>query len=317
MDSQTFLMTALGLAERLGNDPDALHRAMQELLELSEGEQDNSGPPKVGPSPFEKGIFYKGGFTGTSKDRMGRNQCFVQGIHVPCADHSPIEARQGGGSRNTSTHSSSSSRVETHNSSTSGGSYGKVGGHAVRVNVGRPDHLKEQLYARKVYALFSRNPPKVDIQEVGENQALVTPVPPDSKPMAQSGDSARESLKKGFILDAFLSNVEVVGKDMTNVLVDGKGTVYRMDVSSCLRYNPDGSHKDWFSGEVTEATTFLDPQKSPSTAKAFQGLAPFDETVKNQIKALLTKQDEILQIFPDDLRELMGQRLSFLKSHAS
>lgn len=317
MDAETLVLAMLEIAERLHNDPEAKTRALEEILKISSGEAGQDvGPPKVRSSPFEKSVKLKGGFTGASKDKLGRNQCFVQGIHVPCAGRSPIEARQEASKRKTTGGSGggSSSRVETHSSS-SNSKYANTGSGQAYVTVGRPDHLKEQLYARKVYALFSANPPEVEIKQVDQNQALVTPVPPESKPLAQAGTPALENLKKGFILDVFLSNLEVVGRDFTHIMVDPQNTVFRMDVSSCLRFNSDGSDKESFSGEVTELKSFLDPQQSPSTAKAFAGIPP--EQVSSQIQALLTKREEILSIFPDDLRPTMEQRLNFLEKNSN
>jgi len=95
--------------------------------------------------------------------------------------------------------------------------------------------------------------------------------------------SDRESILKSnihddFIVDAFLMNWDVIGKDYDNVLLDGNGNSYRVDQGGSLFYRAQGKIKH-FSVTVEEIFSMRDPDSD--AGRVFSSLS--DAEVMGQI----------------------------------
>jgi SPP1 gp7 family putative phage head morphogenesis protein len=131
---------------------------------------------------------------------------------------------------------------------------------------------------------------------------------------------------KGFAVDAFLANWDVVGLEFDNMLVGPKG-VFRVDNGGALKYRAMGSPKGkLFDHKATEWSTMRNPKINPQAAKVFGDMtqAQLDLSVV-RLKSIKGKSidDAVHAVYgtgPEakDLALLLKRRrLAILEQHAA
>lgn len=114
---------------------------------------------------------------------------------------------------------------------------------------------------------------------------------PDGFKMVGYGDikkaAAASRVKAGFVADAWLSNWDVAGLDIDNLMwKDGKvSSITRIDQGGALKFRAQGSPKgSLFGKEVTELKTLRDPQINPASSKIFANVT--DKDIAGQIRTI-------------------------------
>jgi len=122
---------------------------------------------------------------------------------------------------------------------------------------------------------------------------------------------AKEELQKGFIVDALLSNWDVIGLLEDNILLPADGSpAVRIDNGGSLTFRAQGGKKP-FNKVVTEIDTMRNKTISPQAAKIFGNLT--DTDIDTQIKTIIVPNYElILSLTPDELKEAMKARMDNL-----
>ena len=154
------------------------------------------------------------------------------------------------------------------------------------------DHVREEYYAEEVYrAMGIRVPPsRLYTQPDGSVVKLsvyIEPQPGGSVDtlagiwnQLSKGEQKRvlREIRKGFAVDAWLANWDVIGLARDNILVRvGPGRkgrrkieVYRIDAGGALRYRAQGAPKgDQFGEQVMELWTLRDQNTNPQAASVF------------------------------------------------
>jgi SPP1 gp7 family putative phage head morphogenesis protein len=124
-------------------------------------------------------------------------------------------------------------------------------------------------------------------------------------------------IRQGFVADAWLANWDVAGLSLDNILVDPNGNAFRIDNGGALRYRGMGSKKTeaQFGNKVTEIDTLRNPATAPQAAKLFKDIT--DQEIIDQAVKLYGQKDELLAMFPAELRAKMAARLDWLDQYAS
>lgn len=126
-------------------------------------------------------------------------------------------------------------------------------------------------------------------------------------------------LTDGFAADALLSNWDVIGLSQDNVLIDGAGKVWRIDVGGSLRFRAQGAAKaDTFKDTVGELWSMAE-RKDASSYPIFKS-ANYERRIESAKKLLETvktkaKRQKFLDTFDDPwLRAKMDRRLASLEN---
>lgn len=113
-------------------------------------------------------------------------------------------------------------------------------------------HIREEALADNLYGAMGIGVPEGRLYESSEGPVKVAVYLENAKPLYSVYDQAdeiekqrlREEISKGFVMDALISNFDVIGSDMDNILVGDDGEVYRVDNGGSLRYRAMGKFKN-------------------------------------------------------------------------
>lgn len=186
----------------------------------------------------------------------------------------------------------------------------------VRKKGNSPAHLREEVTADLAYQALGLEVPRVKLypgetkltpfiegQTLAEALAKATP---------QQAQDLLARVQRGFVADALLANYDVAGMNLDNILVDKGGQIWRIDNGGSLRFRAQGAPKT-FGPDVTELRTMRDAKINPAAARVFAGIT--DAEIQKQIRQVLEKRDALLAALPEDLRDVMGQRLDSLAKY--
>jgi ADP-ribosyltransferase exoenzyme len=182
-------------------------------------------------------------------------------------------------------------------------------------------HLREEATADELYRKMGLDVPRSKIYERPDgplklsefHEGVTLGSLEHSNPQAYA--AAKLELRKGFVADALLANWDVIGSGGDNVLVTAAGKVLRIDNGGSLRYRAQGglkSSSQW-GGTVGELTSMRNPSMNSDAAKVFAGIT--EEEIKAQVKAIIRRQASILQAAPEELRDVLKQRIEYLKNY--
>jgi hypothetical protein len=157
------------------------------------------------------------------------------------------------------------------------------------------DRLKNEELAGKLYELAGVRTlePRI-VPDVEGKQALQTFWAED----LGSTEQVVWKAKRGFVVDAWLANWDVVGLDFTNIQADPAGNLVRTDVGGALRYRAMGAPKPPLTAEVQELTSLRDPNVNPQAAAVFANVTSAD---------IVQGAQELAKISDDDIRSLVIQ----------
>jgi hypothetical protein len=185
----------------------------------------------------------------------------------------------------------------------------------VRKEGASAEHLREEAAADRIYQAAGLNVPEARVFDLPTGQPVKLAKFVEGQQLQawlkQATPAQKEGMvqeiRKGFAVDAWLGNWDVAGMGMDNLLVDGRGKAWRIDNGGSLRYRAQGARKVAFGPGVPELDAMRDPSKNPSAAELFGGLN--DQDLVGQIRDLDKKRKAVLDAAPEDLREVLGQRL--------
>lgn len=178
------------------------------------------------------------------------------------------------------------------------------------------EHLREEVAADRIYRAAGVNVPEARLYEQADRPVKLARFVKGkqlSEFLKSAGAEERaavmEKIRSGFAVDALLGNWDVAGLGLDNILVDASGTPWRIDNGGALGFRAQGARKaaGAWGPKVPELESLLDRTKNAQTAQIFDGLTQKD--IRAQVEALAAKRAEILAAAPEDLRDVLSQRL--------
>jgi len=162
-----------------------------------------------------------------------------------------------------------------------GGTYEDASGNKWYVKVPKTeDHVNQDILANKLYREAGINVP-VEIKTTLDGKpAVASRIIPDVNTLGELAAggtivaAVEAQIQKGFAVDAWLANWDVIGLNKDNILIGGMLsttgglTGYRTDTGGTLGYRAQGGTKA-FEKEVKELDTLRDPNLNPQAAKVF------------------------------------------------
>jgi hypothetical protein len=120
--------------------------------------------------------------------------------------------------------------------------------------------------------------------------------------------AAYAKLREHFAADALLANWDVIGLAQDNIIVDGKGTPYRIDNGGSLKYRAQGADK-YFGPDVTEIDSM---RKSNQGKPVFGSLT--DEEISGQVAKIVAAEDRVLAAAAGhpDIQSTLSKRIDYL-----
>lgn len=172
--------------------------------------------------------------------------------------------------------------------------------------------VKSEATVNDIYEALGIRVPKhkLDI----ENKALILEYI-DGKILGHTSkaeyDKAAAELRKGFVVDALLANWDVIGSYRDNIILPKDGsTPVRIDNGGALNFKATGGKKP-FTGIVDELNTMRDKHISRTAYEVFGSIT--SDEIDNQIQTIIAPNyNKILSLTPDELKEIMKQRLDYL-----
>lgn len=183
------------------------------------------------------------------------------------------------------------------------------------------DHIREEFAADQAYRAAGIDVPRavlydtpsgpVKLAEFIDGQDLGTFL---AKASPEDVAAVTEKIQNGFVTDALLANHDVAGLSLDNIIVDAKGTPWRIDNGGALRFRAQGLPKSsavW-NGAVAELESMRDVTINAQTARLFGDMT--EATIEDQIRDLLTREQAILDALPEAARATLKERFATLRA---
>lgn len=197
----------------------------------------------------------------------------------------------------------------------------KTGALYVEKHGNSPDHIREEFAADQAYRAAGVDVPRAVLYETPTGPVKLAefvdgPNLSDflAKATPADAEAVLKKIRKGFATDALLANHDVAGLSLDNIIVDAKGTPWRIDNGGSLRFRAQGLPKSsaGWNGIASELDTLRDAAVNPQTARIFAGLT--DAEIDDQIQDLLTREDAILAAVPEAARPVLQERFNSLRA---
>lgn len=153
---------------------------------------------------------------------------------------------------------------------------GSVAKYVMKAYSGNEDQVKNEWLANALYKQFGlrSGAPDSKMGVVNGQRVIFNPFVEGIQTLnsldAKKAKSAAGKLQDDFILDAWLSNWDVIGLSQDNAAIDATGKVLRLDNGGALLFRAQGSPKgSAFADTVSEIDTLRNASKNPSAAKVF------------------------------------------------
>jgi hypothetical protein len=174
-----------------------------------------------------------------------------------------------------------------------------------------PDHIRSEAAANLIYRAAGVPVPTSRLDESEDHSPKQVSEYVKGKTLASVMGRARheaiKEIQKGFAVDALLANWDVVGLDEDNILVPDHGPPVRVDNGGSLAFRAQGKPKQ-FGPIVVELDTL---RESDQGRPVFGSLT--DQQVSSQINDLASIGDRIIESTPHIHRDVMSQRLEYMK----
>ncbi len=119
-----------------------------------------------------------------------------------------------------------------------------------------------------------------------------------AKPFDINNPAHVAAVRRGFAMDAWLANWDVVGTSFNNVLVGPDGTVHRVDAGGAMEFGGAGGPKgSKFGNTVGEIDTLRNPSMNPAAAKVFGGMSDGE---------LIDSMRQVEAVSPERVREIVA-----------
>lgn len=178
-----------------------------------------------------------------------------------------------------------------------------------------PEHVREEFATEEVYRSMGVAIPDSHLYDGTDGRPVKLSRWIEGKELGalspKDRGRAEAEIRKGFAADALLGNWDAVGANGDNVLVDGDGKVWRIDVGGSMRFRAQGKLKD--AKDWNEYPTDLWSLKRSSSAhdqiraKIFSDLK-HDERVR-QMREVVARRKEILKAANPENVETLKARL--------
>jgi phage-related protein (TIGR01555 family) len=138
------------------------------------------------------------------------------------------------------------------------------------------EHIAQDLLANKLYDAAGVDVPYEKSVMLGGSLSIASSIVENAKPLNEVGsvvaEQTQKDLRRGFAVDAWLANWDVVGLTKDNVLVMNESWLpIRVDTGGTLEFRAQGDKKE-FGAEVKEWDTLRDPKLNPNSAEVFKDL---------------------------------------------
>jgi len=192
----------------------------------------------------------------------------------------------------------------------------------VRKKGAHPDHCTNEFYANVAYRLLNVPVPESELHYPSQNtnadpvlfhkfikgKSLAVYVETASKEEVQR---VVKKIQRNYVVDCFLGNWDVVGLEFDNIIIDEKGTPWRIDNGGALSYRAQGSSKGkaWDSN-VREIKTMADPRANWNTAQIFKGIP--EKEILRQINVLEQNIESLWDDMPESYIPILRERFEYL-----
>lgn len=183
------------------------------------------------------------------------------------------------------------------------------------------EQIIEEYITDRIYSAFGHPAAFSRVYEGGESKISV--FIPGKDLYCFSTDSKeyefiKEEIKKGYVLDCFLANWDVIGTAHDNIRLGVDGKVYRIDNGGSLHYRARGALKDSaFGPNVVEIDTMRESNPIFSTITNEEIFAQIDNILRNRERMFQVVDSVIQELSLDeneyaDLRDILELRLQYL-----
>ena len=177
-----------------------------------------------------------------------------------------------------------------------------------------PDHARNEVLAAKLYEAAGVRVPHLELVEHGDARFVASKM---EKLHSVRLDRKLNGLMNGFVVDAWLSNWDVVGLEYDNILADREGNAVRVDLGGSLLYRAQGTPKGrMFGPMVSEVVGLLVDEVNRQSANVFRNLTTTDMTVGMMMVEGVTPETIYNLVteceMPKVLADMINVRRSFL-----
>lgn len=198
---------------------------------------------------------------------------------------------------------SSWKKIKSSSGSNPGGEYEAPDGTHYFIKQSKSDlHAKNEVFASDIYQAAGVNSLELGYSDVDGSGKLgtIAPMLTGSKDNFQSkldDPEYRKEFQKGWAVDAWLGNWDVVGLSYDNALTDADGKAIRVDPGGALLFRAMGSPKTdaMFSDKVTEWDSMRTDPNNYQTYNAFNDMT--DAQIKESVAIVAGFSDKMI----DDL----------------
>jgi len=170
------------------------------------------------------------------------------------------------------------------------------------------EQMYEEFIADRIYSELGFSTPISKLYENGRYRFVTYVTGKDLNAIRAENEFsyARQELRRGFVLDCFLGNWDVLGSGWDNVRLGSDGRVYRIDNGGALRYRARGEVKGTkFSRDIGELKTI-----SESESRIFQNISNLE--IYEQGMHIINNFDKIVQLITsigENVPEIKHQEL--------
>lgn len=174
-----------------------------------------------------------------------------------------------------------------------------------------PEHVESEYLADRLYEAMGAAVPASRMSSRDGEPAKVAEYVA-GKPLAHLSGEAKQAayakLREHFVADALLANWDVIGMGQDNIIVDSKGTPYRIDNGGSLKFRAQGAPKT-YGPEVGE----IDTLRSSNQGKPVFGSVT-DADISKQVADIVKRRDSILHAAASnpEVQSTLSKRIDYL-----
>lgn len=186
-----------------------------------------------------------------------------------------------------------------------------------------PEHVRSEGFANDLYRALGIPVPASRIIETPGGPIQLARFVENAKSLKDYMASATadqrakvtKAIQNDFAADALLSNIDVLGTDMDNVLVDAKGKAWRIDNGGALAFRAQGAAKTNWNQGALELWSMRQDKWLPSGVTGLfankQFFSPL--TIENIAQQIMQLPKPNFSFLPTDLAEVLGKRFDNAK----
>lgn len=135
-------------------------------------------------------------------------------------------------------------------------------------------HARNEALAAELYRAAGIDAPNIRLVDWGKKLAVASQWEEGLKKPNISSKTEMRLFHKGFAVDAWLANWDVVGLSYDNIAITKNGNPFRLDTGGAMLYRAQGSPKgSAFGDKVTELDSLRNAGINPQAARVFGGIS--------------------------------------------